>query len=279
MPGPLQGHLLAWDSEYGPFPATIEAGTDSLHIDGVEIRLFQQRNPDEIDWSSRGVDVVIESTGRFLAREQAAAHLSGSVKKVLISANGRDEDITLIYGINHDAYDPKTHRVIAAASCTTNCTVPVARLLYDHFGIRHAALTTVHAYTGDQNLTDGEHRDWRRARAAHNIIPTSTGAAEAVGAFIPELRGKVDGLAMRVPTSAVSVVDFVAELEQPASVEALNEMFAEAAEGTLRGVLYFQAAPLVSNDYRQHPGSSIVDGPATQVIDQTLGKVLSWYDN
>jgi len=279
MPAPLQGHLLAFDSEYGAFPATVEVSGDRMRVGDAEIRLFQDRHPSEIDWTSAGVDVVIESTGRFTDREQAGAHLTGSVKKVLISANGRNEDLTVIYGINHDAYDPSVHHVLAAASCTTNCAVPVARLLHDRFGIRHASVTTVHAYTGDQNLTDGEHRDWRRARAAHNIIPTSTGAAEAIGTFIPELRGKVDGLAMRVPTSAVSVVDFVAELERPASVEAISQMFMEAADGALRGVLYFQPAPLVSNDFKQHPGSSIVDGPAIQVIDQTMCKVLSWYDN
>jgi glyceraldehyde 3-phosphate dehydrogenase len=279
-PADLLAHLLANDSEYGHFPAPVEARGDTLAVGDHELRVTQTREPGEIDWKAAGVEVVVEATGAFTEADRARAHLHDGVRKVLISANGRGDDWTVIYGVNHDEYDPARHHVLAAGSCTTNCLVPMVRVLHDAFGIRHGFLTTIHAYTANQNLLDGPHRDWRRARAAAlNIIPTSTGAARAIGDVLPALAGRLDGIAMRVPTPSVSICDLVTELEQPVTVEAISEAFEQAAAGWLEGVLYVEPRPLVSSDFKGHPGSSIIDAPSTAVVDGTLAKTLSWYDN
>ncbi len=276
----MHTHLLRYDSDYGRFPAEIEDGNDSFSIGGREVRVFREDDPAQIDWNSAGVDVVIESTGEFESREAAAQHLRGSVKKVIISAPGKDEDWTVIMGVNHLDYDPARHHVISNGSCTTNCVVPMVKVLHDAFGVRRGLMTTIHAYTRDQNLVDSKHRDLRRARAAAlNIIPTSTGAARSVGKVIPELEGKMNGIAYRVPTPTVSVVDLVTDLEQPASKGAINEAFLAAAEGPMKGFLYFEKAELVSSDFRSHPGSSIFDSPSTLVLDGDMVKTVSWYDN
>lgn len=280
-PTDLQAHLLRYDSEYGRFEAKVDAPDgETLRIDDRRLSVFHEPDPGEIPWASADVDVVVDATGRFRARDDASKHLRDGVRKVLITANGHDEDWTVVYGVNDGEYEPARHHIVSAGSCTTNRVTPVAKLLHDRFGIRHASITTVHSYTTTQNLLDGAHKDWRRARAvAHNIIPTSTGAADAVAKLIPDLEGKLDGMALRVPTSAVSLVDLVAEVEQPASVEAVNELFRTAAAGSLRGVLYYDDEPLVSIDYAGHPGSAIVDASATMVIDGHLVKTLAWYDN
>jgi glyceraldehyde 3-phosphate dehydrogenase len=280
-PTDLQAHLLRYDSEYGRFEAHVEAPDDeTLRLDDRSLRVFHEPNPEAIPWDRAGVEVVVDATGRFRARADASKHLGDGVRKVLITANGRDEDWTVVYGVNDAEYDPTRHHIVSAGSCTTNCVTPVAKLLHERFGIRHASITTVHSYTTTQNLLDSGHKDWRRARAAaHNIIPTTTGAAQAVAKVIPELDGKLDGMAMRVPTSAVSVVDLVAEVEQPATVEEVNELLRAAAEGPMQGVLYYEDEPLVSIDYAGHPGSAIVDAAATMVIDGRLVKTLAWYDN
>jgi glyceraldehyde 3-phosphate dehydrogenase len=279
-PADLLAHLLSNDSEYGHFPAPVGIDGDTLTVGEHAIRVTQTREPGAIDWRGAGVEAVVESTGLFTDGDRAREHLKGGARKVVISANGRGPHWTLIYGINTDQYDPSEHHVIAAGSCTTNCVVPMARVLHDSFGIRHGFLTTVHSYTANQNLLDGPHRDWRRARgAAQNIIPTSTGAARAVGEAIPELQGRIDGLALRVPTPTVSLSDLVTEMERPVTVEAVNEAFEEAAGGWLKGVLYVEPRPLVSTDFKGHPGSSIIDSPSTEVVDGTMAKTLSWYDN
>lgn len=280
-PVEMHTHLLRYDSDYGRFPAPVEDGADQFTVGGRPVRVFQEDDPAAIDWSAADVDVVVESTGAFRRREQAAAHLGGSVRKVVISAPGKGEDWMVIMGVNDAEYDPAAHEVISAGSCTTNCVVPMVHVLHQAFGIERGLLSTIHAYTRDQNLVDSKHKDLRRARAAAlNIIPTSTGAAGAVSQAIPELAGRINGMAFRVPTPTVSCVDLVTDLRTPATAEAINEAFARAADGPLRGILYVEQTELVSTDFKSHPGSSIIDLPATMVLaDGVMAKTLSWYDN
>jgi glyceraldehyde 3-phosphate dehydrogenase len=249
-------------------------------VDGDEIRVFSERDPAALPWGDLGIDVVVESTGIFRDRERASKHLDAGAKKVIISAPAKDEDITVVLGVNHDRYDPESHHIISNASCTTNCLAPVAKVLMDSFGFVRGLMTTVHSYTNDQAILDIPHKDLRRARAAAvSIIPTTTGAARATALVIPELKGKLDGMAMRVPTPDVSVVDLVAEVEQDVSAEMVNAAFREAASGGLSGVLAVSDEPLVSVDYTGHSASSIVDALSTSVLEGRMVKVLSWYDN
>ena len=280
-PVEMHTHLLRYDSDYGRFPAEVTDGADAFTIDGHAVRVFQGSDPATIDWPSLDVDVVVESTGAFRDRDSAAQHLRGSVKKVIISAPGKGEDWMVILGVNDEEYDPAAHHVISAGSCTTNCVVPVVKVLHDQFGVERGLMTTIHAYTRDQNLVDSKHSDPRRARAAAlNIIPTSTGAASAVSKVIPELEGRISGIAYRVPTPTVSVVDLVTDLAQTASVGAINETFQSAASGPLEGILYVEKDQLVSSDFKSHPGSSIFDLPATMVVDGgRMVKTMAWYDN
>ena len=273
-------HLLKWDSTYGAYPGKVEAAEDSLTVDGKKIKVLAERDPANIAWRDYGVDIVIESTGLFTDATKAAAHLQGGAKKVLISAPARNEDITIVLGVNEDQYIPDKHNIISNASCTTNCIAPVVKVLQQSFGITRGLMTTIHAYTNDQRILDTVHKDLRRARtAATNMIPTTTGAARLVGEIIPELKGKVDGLAIRVPTVTVSVVDFVADLAKEVTVEQVNQAFQRAAEGPLSGILEYCQEELVSIDFKGNPASSIVDAPGTMVIAGNMVKVLSWYDN
>jgi len=273
-------HLLKWDSTYGSYPGRIETTEDSIIVDGKETKVLSERDPGSIPWQDYGVDIVIESTGLFTDATKAAAHLHGSVKKVLISAPARNEDITIVLGVNDDHYDPKKHNTISNASCTTNCVAPVVKVLHQNFGISKGLMTTIHAYTNDQRILDMFHRDLRRARAAAmNIIPTTTGAARAVTQVIPELKGRLHGLAFRIPVPTVSVVDFVADLDKEVTVEQVNQAFQAAAEGSLKGILEYCQDELVSMDFKGNPASSIVDAPGTMVIAGNMVKVLAWYDN
>jgi glyceraldehyde 3-phosphate dehydrogenase len=273
-------HLLKYDSILGPYPGTIEAGDGAIIVDGAEIKVLAQRDPAELGWGDLGVDVVIESTGFFTKRADAAKHLEAGAKKVIISAPAKDEDITVVLGVNFDKYDKDSHHVISNASCTTNCLAPFAKVVNEAVGIKHGLMTTIHAYTADQRLQDAPHSDLRRARAAAiNLVPTSSGAAKAVGLVLPHLKGKLDGIAIRVPTANVSVVDLTAELNKPASVQAINEAFREAAAGGLRGILDATDEELVSVDFNGNPHSSIVDLPSTAIVDGNMVKVLAWYDN
>jgi glyceraldehyde 3-phosphate dehydrogenase len=273
-------HLLKWDSIYGRYPGTVEAGENAIIVDSKEIRVLSERNPGNIPWQDYGVDIVIESTGLFTDGSKAAAHLQGGAKKVIISAPARNEDVTIVLGVNEDQYVPAQHNVISNASCTTNCIAPVVKVLHQSFGISKGLMTTIHAYTNDQRLQDMFHSDLRRARAAaQNIIPTTTGAARAVTQVIPELKGKLHGLAFRVPVASVSVVDFVADLDQGVTVEQVNQTFQAAAEGPLTGILEYCQELLVSMDFKGNPASSIVDAPSTMVIGDNMVKVLAWYDN
>ena len=280
-PVDMHTHLLRYDSDYGRFPAKIEDGSDSFAVEGHEVRVFQEENPAEIDWGSTGVDIVVESTGAFRDRRSAAQHLRDGVKKVIISAPGKDEDWTVILGVNEEQYDRSRHHIISNGSCTTNCVVPMVKVLHDAFGVSRGFMTTIHSYTRDQNLVDAKHSDLRRARAAAlNIIPTSSGAADAIGKVIPELAGKMSGAAYRVPTPTVSVVDLVTDLQQPASPGAINEAFVSAAEGPMKGYLYVERTELVSMDFKDHPGSAIFDLPATMIVDGGgMAKTMAWYDN
>jgi len=281
-PGPvdLQAHLLQFDSVYGPLDLDVTARGSSLYVGEHEIAVSHESAPALVNWGASDVQVVVDATGLFRERAQAAMHLRDSVRKVLISANGRDEDWTVVYGVNHPEYRPDLHHVISAGSCTTNCVVPVLKVLHESFGIERGILTTVHAYTGDQNLVDGNHRDWRRARgAAQNIIPSETGASSAVAAMLPNLVGKISGVAMRVPVATVSIVDLVTQLTQNVSVDTVNDLLRAAAAGSQRGVLYVEERPLVSADFEGHPGSGIVDAPSTSVVDGSLVQTLTWYDN
>lgn len=272
-------HLLKYDSTYGRFPAEIEVGPDYFRIAGKEIKVFAQKDPAMIPWQEMGVSIVIESTGLFTDGAKAAAHRTAGAKKVIISAPATNVDLTVVMGVNERAYDPATHHIISNASCTTNCLAPVAKVLHDSFGIKRGLMTTIHAYTNDQRILDLPHKDLRRARAAAlNIIPTSTGAAKAVALVIPELKGKFDGYALRVPTPTVSVVDFTAELEQEVTKDQVNAALKAAAEGELKGILAYSEEPLVSTDLRGDNHSSIVDGPLTSLIGDMI-KVVSWYDN
>ncbi len=276
----MLGHLLKYDSVHGAFPGEVIVSPAGLEVDGRPIQVFSERDPAKLAWGDLGVDIVVESTGFFRARDQAAKHLDAGAKKVIISAPGKNEDITIVLGVNHDKYDPAEHHVISNASCTTNCLAPVVKVLMEEFGFRRGLMTTVHAYTNDQALLDVPHEDKRRARAAAlSMIPTTTGAAKATALVIPEVEGKLDGMALRVPTPDVSVVDLVAELETDTTEEAVNEAFRQAASGSLAGILDLCDEPLVSIDFTGNPHSAIVDGPSTKIIDGRLVKVLSWYDN
>ncbi|MFH0769526.1 MAG: type I glyceraldehyde-3-phosphate dehydrogenase [Chloroflexota bacterium] len=273
-------HLLKWDSNYGQYPGTVEATADSIIVDGKKIRVLAERDPAKIPWRDYGVDIVIESTGLFTDATKAAAHLQGGAKKVLISAPATNEDITIVLGVNEDKYDPKKHKIISNASCTTNCIAPVVKVLHQNFGVNKGLMTTIHAYTNDQRILDTVHRDLRRARtAATNIIPTTTGAASAVTLVIPELKGKLHGLAFRVPVSTVSVVDLVAELNKEVDIKQVNQAFQTAAKGPLAKILEYCEEPLVSTDFKGNPASSIVDALSTMVIAGNMVKVVAWYDN
>jgi glyceraldehyde 3-phosphate dehydrogenase len=273
-------HLFKYDSNYGRFNGTVEKRSGSLVINGDELKVLSEKDPAALPWGDLGCDVVIESTGRFTDRESAGKHLQGGAKKVIISAPAKNEDITICLGVNDEKYDPASHHVISNASCTTNCLAPAAKVVNDKFGIRSALMTTIHSYTNDQQLLDLPHKDLRRARAAGvSIIPTTTGAAKAVALVIPELKGKFDGIAYRVPTPTVSVVDFVAQLEKSTTAEELNAAFEEAANGRMKGVLGVSKEPLVSIDYKGDSRSSIIDGLSTQVMGGTMAKIITWYDN
>ncbi|WP_416197553.1 MAG: type I glyceraldehyde-3-phosphate dehydrogenase [Sporanaerobacter sp.] len=272
-------HLFKYDSLYGKFNGTIEVVEDGFIINGKKIKVVAHRNPEEIPWKELGVDLVIESTGAFRDREGVMKHINAGAKKVLITAPAKNEDITIVMGVNEDKYDPINHNIISNASCTTNCLAPVAKVIVDKFGVKKGLMTTVHSYTNDQQILDKRHKDLRRARAAaESIIPTTTGAAKAVALVIPELKGKLNGFAMRVPTPTVSVVDVVFEVEKPTTAEEVNQALKEASEGPMKGILGFSDEPLVSVDYKGDPRSSIVDGLSTMVIDNMV-KVVSWYDN
>ncbi len=278
-PGTL-AHLVKYDSILGRFPGTVEVDGDSIVVDGAPIKVFAERDPADIDWSSLDVDVVIESTGFFTKRPDAEKHLKGSVKKVIISAPASGEDITVVLGVNFDQYDASKHHVVSNASCTTNCLAPFAKAINDAVGIKHGLMTTIHAYTGDQRLLDAPHSDLRRARAAAtNLVPASTGAAKAVGLVLPELNGKLSGMAVRAPVPTGSVVDLTLVAERETSVEELNAAVKAAAEGPMQGILAYTEDPIVSSDIVTDPHSSIFDSKLTSVIDGTLVKVVSWYDN
>ncbi len=277
---PTMAHLLRHDSNYGAYPGKVEVKDGALIVDGDEIKALAEKDPAKLPWKDLGVTVVLESTGRFTDAEKARAHIQGGAKKVIISAPAKGEDITICLGVNDDKYDPAKHHIISNASCTTNCLAPAAKVVHDTFVIKRALMTTVHSYTNDQNILDLPHKDLRRARAANlSIIPTSTGAAKAVSLVIPELKGKFDGFAMRVPTPTVSVVDFVADVEKTATKEALLNAFREAANGRMKGILAVSNEPLVSMDFKGNSNSSIIDAEFTQVMNDTMIKVVTWYDN
>jgi glyceraldehyde 3-phosphate dehydrogenase len=275
-------HLLKYDSNYGPFPGTVEETATGFRVDGHDVRVLAERDPAAIPWSELGADVVIESTGVFTDRENAAKHLEGGAKKVVISAPATNPDVTVVLGVNFDeVYDSEKHVVISNASCTTNCLAPVAKVLQDAIGIKHGLMTTIHAYTADQRLQDMPHKDLRRARAAAiNLIPASTGAAKAIGLVIPELNGKLNGMAVRAPVPTGSVVDLTVEVNRETSVEEVNEaMRAAASDGPLADFLEYTEDPIVSSDIVKNPASSIFDSALTSVMDGTMVKVISWYDN
>ncbi len=273
-------HLLKYDSVLGPLQEEITADADSITIGGKRIKIFAQKDPAELPWESVGAQIVVESTGRFTDAKDACKHLRGSVKKVIISAPAKNEDVTLVLGVNDSAYDPAKHNIISNASCTTNCLAPVVKVIHENFGIQKGSMTTIHSYTNDQNVLDFPHKDLRRARAAAlNMIPTTTGAAKAIGLVMPVLKGKLDGYSMRVPTPDVSVVDLVVVLEKPTTTEAVNAALKSAAENGLKGILGYTEDPVVSTDMLHNPNSSIVDAQMTKVLDGNLLKVISWYDN
>jgi glyceraldehyde 3-phosphate dehydrogenase len=277
-PGTL-AHLLRYDSVHGKYPGTVEVGDNSLVVDGDEIKVFAEKDPAALPWKQLGVDIVIESTGRFTSRDAAAKHLQAGARKVIISAPAKNEDITIVLGVNQEKYDPAKHDVISNASCTTNCLAPVVKVLLDEFGFKRGLMTTVHSYTNDQQILDLPHKDLRRARAAGmSIIPTTTGAAKATALVIPEVKGKIDGVAMRVPTPDVSIVDLTAELEKDVTIQQVNDALRAAADGRMKGILAYTEEELVSVDYTGNPNSSIVDGASTAVLSG-LVKVLAWYDN
>lgn len=277
---PLLKHLLMHDSCYGKFDADVQIGENELIINGKSILVTGERNIDEMDWNKQNVDIVIESTGKFVDRKSAAKHLDAGAKKVIISAPGKEEDITIVMGVNEEKYNCNDHHVISNASCTTNCLAPFTKVIKEKFGITRGLMTTIHAYTNDQRLLDGTHKDFRRARAgAQSIIPTSTGAAKAVGKVLPDLAGLINGNAMRVPTIVVSVVDIVFELEIPTCTEEINEVLKEASETSMKGILGYSDEPLVSIDYKKDPRSSIIDGLSTMMMGPNMVKLVSWYDN
>jgi len=273
-------HLLKYDSVLGNLKANVGFTADSVTVDGKTIRVFKEKDPAKIDWPSLNVDVVVESTGLFTNAEDARKHLRGSVKKVIISAPAKNEDITICMGVNDGAYDPARHHVISNASCTTNCLAPVAKVLHESFGVESGLMTTIHSYTNDQKLLDLPHKDLRRARAAAlSMIPTSTGAAKAIGLVLPALKGKLDGIAIRVPTPDVSLVDLTVRTEKPATEEAVNQALKNAAAGPLKGILQYCDEELVSADFMHNPHSSIVDAPLTKSLGERMVKVFAWYDN
>ncbi len=273
-------HLLKYDSILGPFPGTVEVDDEGITVDGTKVKILAERDPANLGWGDLGVDVVLESTGFFTKREEAAKHLDAGARKVVISAPAKGEDLTLVLGVNDDQYDKDSHDVISNASCTTNCLAPFAKVAHEAVGIRHGLMTTIHAYTADQRLQDAPHSDLRRARAAAvNLVPTSTGAAKAVGLVLPELNGKLHGFAIRAPVITGSVVDLTFEASKETSVEEVNAAFKAAADGPLAGILRYNEDPIVSTDIVGDPHSSIVDAPLTAVIDGTMVKVVSWYDN
>ncbi|SDH21320.1 glyceraldehyde-3-phosphate dehydrogenase (NAD+) [Alteribacillus persepolensis] len=276
----MLAHLLKYDSVHGKLEEEVSVNGDNLVVGGKEIRVTAERNPADIGWGDAGVEFVIESTGRFVQRDDAAKHLEAGAKKVIISAPGKEVDATFVMGVNENTYDPAAHDVVSNASCTTNCLAPFAKVLHEKFGLKRGMMTTVHSYTNDQQILDLPHKDYRRARAAgENIIPTSTGAAKAVALVLPELEGKLNGGAMRVPTPNVSLVDLVAELDQNVSADDVNQALKEAAEGELKGVLGYSEEPLVSGDYNGNAHSSTIDALSTMVMEDNMVKVISWYDN
>jgi glyceraldehyde 3-phosphate dehydrogenase len=273
-------HLLKWDSTYGLFPGEVAATEDAIIVDGDRVKVLSERDPGKIPWREYGVDLVIESTGLFTDAAKARAHLEGGAKRVIISAPAKNEDVTVVLGVNEHDYDPAKHKVVSNASCTTNCAAPAVKVLHEGFGVAKGLMTTIHAYTNDQRILDMFHKDLRRARtAAANIIPTTTGAARAVTMVIPALKGRIHGMAFRVPVTTVSVVDFVAELEREATVEEINQAFKTASEGPLKGILEYCSEPLVSSDFKGNRASSIFDSLSTMVIEGNLVKIIAWYDN
>ena len=280
VPTAVLAHLLKYDSTFGSLEAEVQAKEGALAVDGKELKVLTYKDPAEIPWGKLGVDIVIESTGVFTDAQKAKGHLAGGAQKVIISAPAKNEDITIVLGVNEDKYDPDRHHIISNASCTTNCLAPIAKVIHEEFRIVHGLMTTVHSYTNDQRILDLVHKDLRRARgAAQNIVPTSTGAAKAIGLVMPELKGKLDGLAMRVPTPDVSVVDLVVEVEKETTVEEVNGALKRWAEGKMRPYLEYCDQPLVSMDFKGNPKSSIVDSELTRVTDKRLVKVVAWYDN
>ena len=273
-------HLFKYDTNYGKYPGTVEAEDNQIIVDGHKVKVLAERDPAKIPWGDLGVELVVESTGLFTDAKKAAAHLEGGAKKVVISAPAKGEDLTVVIGVNEDRYDPNRHNVISNASCTTNCVAPLVKVLHDHFGISHALMSTVHAYTNDQRILDQFHPDLRRARAAAaNIIPTTTGAAKAVGLVVPEIQGRIHGMAFRVPVTTVSLVDLVANVERPVTKEEVNQVFNEEAQETLKGILEYCEEELVSTDFKGNPASAILDASCTMVIGDNMVKVLGWYDN
>lgn len=273
-------HLLKYDSTHGKFEGSVEVTEQGFAVNGKEVRVLSERDPAQLPWKELGVEIVVESTGRFTNAHDAAKHREAGAKKVIISAPAKNEDLTVVMGVNHQQYNPDEHHILSNASCTTNCLAPFTKVLHEKFGIRRGLMTTVHAYTSDQQILDAPHKDLRRARTAgESIIPTTTGAAKAIALVLPELEGKLNGIAMRVPTKNVSVVDLVAEVEQDVTVEEVNEALKQAAEGELKGILAYSEEPLVSIDYNTDPHSSSVDALSTMVLDGKMVKVVSWYDN
>ena len=273
-------YLLKYDSIHGTLKATVEAHDDHLVVDGKSIHVLAKKDPKELPWKDLGVDLVIESTGRFTDREGASRHLSAGAKRVIITAPAKDPDVTLVLGVNEQTYDPRSHQVISNASCTTNCLAPVAKVLLENFGIRHGVMTTIHSYTNDQQLLDLPHKDLRRARAAAvSMVPTSTGAAKALHLVLPQLKGKLDGMAIRVPTPNVSLVDLTVETEKDCDTASVNAAFRRAAQGPLKGILQYSEAPIVSVDQNGDPHSATLDAPLTTVMEHRMVKVIAWYDN
>jgi len=274
------GHLLKYDSVHGKLEASIEAKKDAIVLDGKEIKVFALKDPGQLPWKDLGVDVVLESTGKFTDRDGGSKHIAAGAKKVVVSAPAKDPDVSIVLGVNEKDYEASKHHILSMGSCTTNCLAPIAKILVDEFGVEYGLMTTIHAYTNDQVILDFPHRDLRRARAAGlSMIPTTTGAATALSLVIPELKGKMDGMAIRVPTPNVSVVDLAVELKKETTAEALNKVLKSYAEGKLKGILSFCEEPLVSIDFNGNPHSSIIDGPSTKVIGGKFAKILSWYDN
>ncbi len=273
-------HLLKYDTNYGRFPGTVEAKDNDLVVNGRNIKVFSERDPAQIPWGEMGVDLVIESTGIFTNADQASGHLKGGAKKVIISAPASGEDLTIVLGVNNELYDADKHHIISNASCTTNCFATMVKVLHDAFGVEHGLMSTIHSYTNDQAILDQRHGDLRRARAAaENIIPTSTGAARAVGLVLPELNGKLNGVAFRVPTSTGSITDFTAQVSRDVTAEEINEAYKKSSEGSMKGILEYNYEPLVSSDYKGNSHSCIIDGLSTMVMADRMVKVMGWYDN